>query len=90
MDRALVISYLKAMEDHVANGEQQLANQSGRILSLERTGRDTTSAIALLREMEQRQMQRIDDREWLRAELAALNAGETENPGLTALAKPIE
>jgi TolA-binding protein len=80
MDRAFVISYLQAVEDHVANGEQQLANQSNRISSLERTGRDTTSAIALLRGMQQRQMQRIADREWLRAELAALDvkAGETE------------
>ncbi len=80
MDRALIISYLQAAEDHVANGEQLIANQCGLISSLERAGDDASSAIALLHQMEGTQMQRIANREWLRAELAVLNvdAGDTE------------
>ena len=59
MDRALLISYLQAAEEHVANIEQHIADQRELISTLERTGQNATSAIAQLREMEQTQMQHL-------------------------------
>ena len=76
MDRALLIAYLQAAENHVAVIEQQIANQRGLISSLRRLGHDTSSACAQLRVMEQTHMQYVGDRDRLRAELAVLNAGE--------------
>jgi len=90
MDPALLIRLLQAAEDQVENGDQDIADQRDLISTLERTGHAPTSAITRLQQMEQTQMQRIADRDAMRAELAALNAGEAENPGLTALSKPIE
>ena len=52
MDRDLILSYLKAAEEHVANGERRIAKHCDLVSTLERAGHDTTSAIALLREME--------------------------------------
>ena len=43
MDRATIVSYLQAAEDHVANGEEQIADQRDHIASLERAGHDTTT-----------------------------------------------
>jgi len=76
MDRALIISYLQAAEEHVANDDQQIADQRDFVSTLERTGHSATSAISLLRELEQTQLQHIADRDRLRAELAVLNAVE--------------
>jgi TolA-binding protein len=76
MDRALILSYLQAAEEHVADIEQDIADQRDLISTLERTGRDAASAIAVLRGMEETQRQHVADRERLRAELAVLNAGE--------------
>lgn len=76
MDRALIISYLQAAEEHMANVEQQIANQRGLISGLRRNGQDTSSPSAQLRVMEQTHMQSVGDRDRLRAELAALNPGE--------------
>jgi hypothetical protein len=76
MDWALILSYLQAAEEHIANGVQDIADQRDLIAALERTGRTATSAIARLREMEKTQTRHIADRERLRAELAVLNAGE--------------
>jgi hypothetical protein len=78
MDRALLIAYLQAAENHVAAIEQQIANQRGLISSLRRLGHDTRSACAQLRVMEQSHMQYIGDRDRLRAEIQALNPGEGE------------
>ena len=55
MDRALIVSYLKAAEEQVANGVQDIADQRDLISTLERTGHKATSAIARLREMEETQ-----------------------------------
>jgi hypothetical protein len=85
MDRATIISYLQAGEDQIANGEEQIANQSDHISSLERAGHDTTSAIELLREMKQTQMQHIADRDRLRAELVVLNAAEAAKVDVSIL-----
>jgi hypothetical protein len=85
MDRATIISYLQAAEDHVANGEEQIADQRDHISSLERAGHDTTSAIALLREMKQTQTQHLAQRDRLRAELAVLDAAEAAKVDVTIL-----
>ena len=76
MDRVLLISLLRAAEQRLANAEQQIATQRDLISSLERAGRDTSSAHALLRQIEQTQLQDIGDREWLRSKLQELNAIE--------------
>jgi hypothetical protein len=76
MDRALILSYLQAAEEHIANGVQDIADQRDLISTLERTGHNATSAIARLREMEKTQTRHVADRERLRAELAVLNAAE--------------
>ena len=70
MERALVISYLQAAEEHLANDVQDIADQRDLISTLERTGHSATSAIARLREMEKTQTRHIADRERLRAQVA--------------------
>lgn len=79
MDRALILGYLQAAEEHVANGERQIARHSELISTLERAGHDTTSATALLRELEQTQIQHVAERDRLRAELAVLSAAQLGN-----------
>ena len=76
MDRALILSYLKTAEEHVANGERRIAKHCNLVSTLKRAGHDTTSAIALLREMEKTQAQHNADRDRLRAELDVLDAVE--------------
>lgn len=76
MDRAPTISYLQAVEEHVASGKQDIADQHDLISMLERTGHAPTSAIARLREMEKVQARHIVDRDRLRAELEVLDAVE--------------
>jgi hypothetical protein len=79
MDRALIISSLKAAEEQVANSERQIARHSDLISTLRQAGHDTASAIALLRELKQMQIQHVAERDRLRDELAALSAGELGN-----------
>jgi len=79
MDRALIISYLQAAEDQVANDQQHIADQCDLISTLERTGHHATSAIARLRVMEQTQTQHIANRDRLRAELAMLNSPQADS-----------
>jgi hypothetical protein len=88
MDRALIISYLQAAEEQVANVEQQIANQRGLISGLRRNGQDTSSASAQLRVMEQTHMQYSADLDRLRAELAALNAGEAAKEDASSVTAP--
>jgi len=79
MDRALIISYLQAAEEQVANGDRQIARHCDLIFTLERAGHDTTSAIALLRELKQMQIQHVAERDRLRDELAVLSAAQLGN-----------
>lgn len=79
MERALIVSYLQAAEEKVANGERQIARHSDLISTLERAGHDTASATALLRELKQMQMQLVAERDRLRAELAVLSAAQLGN-----------
>jgi hypothetical protein len=79
MDRALIISYLQAAEEHVASGERQIARHSDLISTLEQAGHDTTSATALLRELKQTQIQHVAERDQLRDELAVLSAAQLGN-----------
>lgn len=74
MDRATIIYYLQAAEKHVATSEQLIVNQCKLIWSQQRAGEDTTRSIALFREMERRQLEHIEDRDQLLAELAAADA----------------
>ena len=79
MDRALIISYLQSAEEQVANGDRQIARHCDLISTLERAGHDTTSAIALLRELKQMQVQHVAERDRLRDELAVLSAAQLGN-----------
>jgi hypothetical protein len=88
MDRALIISYLQAAEEHIANGVQDIADQRDLISTLERTGHNAASAIARLREMEKTQTRHIADRERLRAELAVLNAAEAAKADASIVSAP--
>jgi hypothetical protein len=79
MDRALLIGYLRAAEEQIANGERQIARHSDLISTLQRAGHDTTSAIALLGELKQAQIQHVAERDRLRDELAVLSAAQLGN-----------
>jgi len=79
MNRALIISRLQAAEAHIANGERQIARHSDLISTLKQAGHDTTSAIALLRELKQTQIQYVAERDRLRDELAVLGAAQLGN-----------
>jgi len=75
MDRALIISYLQTAEQRLITSERLILKQCKLIWSLERTGEDTTSAMAVFREMERRQLKHLADRERLLAELGLVDAG---------------
>jgi len=88
MDRALLISYLRAAEEHVSNDVQDIADQRELISTLERTGHNATSAIARLREMEKTQTRHLADRERLRAEVAVVNAVEAAKEDASIVSAP--
>jgi hypothetical protein len=83
MDRALIISYLQTAEQRVATSERLIVNQCKLIWSLERAGEDTTSAMAVFREMERRQLKHLADRDRLLAELG--DAGEAAKANASAI-----
>ena len=85
MDRALIISCLQAAEAGVANSERLIVNQCQLIWSLERTGEDTTNAIALFREMERMQLEHLDDRDQLLAELRVADAVDAAKASVSAI-----
>jgi hypothetical protein len=72
--RSMVLRHLAQAEQHVALGEQHIAQQRETVANLERDGHQHAAATAraLLQTFEEAQASRIDDRERLRAELAAL------------------
>jgi len=70
MDRASILSHLQAAERRVATSERRVVSQCKLIWSLERGGEDTTRAIAVLREIEERQLGYLADRDRLLAELS--------------------
>ncbi len=84
MDRALIISYLQTAQQRLKTSERLILNQCKLIWSLERTGEDTTSAMAVFREMERRQLKHLADRERLLAELGLVDAGEAAKAGWSA------
>jgi len=88
MDRTLILSYLRAAEEHVANDVQDIADQRDLISTLERTGHNATSAIARVSEMEKTQTRHIADRERLRAELAVLNAAAAAKEDASIVSAP--
>jgi hypothetical protein len=74
MDRAQILACLQAAEEQVTEIERRIANRREFVLSLKCAGEDATGEIAELLQLEQAQMQHIAERDWLRTELAMLNA----------------
>jgi len=74
MDRAQILTYLLAAEQHVADGERRIASRRDFVLSLKCAGADYNCEIAELLEMERAQMKHIAELDRLRTELAVLNA----------------
>ena len=85
MDRALIISYLQTAEQRIATSERLILNQCKLIWSLERAGEDTTSAMAVFREMERRQSKYLADRDRLLAELGVVDTGEAARANASAI-----
>ena len=74
MDRVFILSCLHAAEKHIASFEQLIVDQCGLIRSLERANQATNSAIALFRDMEQKQLKHLDERDQILAELRVVDA----------------
>ena len=83
MDRASILTYLSAVEEHISSGERRIIGHRDFILSLKCAGCDTTDEVALLREMEQARIEHLAERDRLQAELAVLNAVETAKQAAT-------
>ena len=63
--RAMIRDYLALAEQHVAEGERNIAEQRETIAELERDGRDTTQARALLEQFEEVKVLHIEGRDRL-------------------------
>jgi hypothetical protein len=68
-DRTMLLEHLAQAERHVAEGERDIARQREIIAELERDGRDTTLARALLEQFEEVELLHIEGRDRLRKEL---------------------
>ena len=90
MDRGLIVNLLKAAEEHVANDEQQVADQRDLVSTLERTGHTADQRDCPANQDEQTQLQHVADRDRLRAELTALTSGEATKSGPHDSKKPVE
>ena len=90
MDRASILSHLQAAERRVATSERRVVSQCKLIWSLQRAGEDTTSAIAVLREIEERQLGYLADRDRLLAELGLAEAQEAANANASAMSESRE
>ncbi|MGY8639302.1 hypothetical protein RAD15_43270 [Bradyrhizobium sp. 14AA] len=69
MDRNLILRSLAIAERHVLQGKSHLAKQQALVAKLDRDGRDTTDALALLSNMRETQRLRISERDRLLAQL---------------------
>ena len=67
--RAMIRDYLALAGRHVAEGERNIAEQREIIAELERDGRDTTQARALLEQFEELEVLHIEGRDRLLKEL---------------------
>jgi hypothetical protein len=72
MDRDMLQRHVKLAERHVAEGARHLARQREIVAELAGDGRDLASAKNLLAQFEARQAAHLEDRDRIRAELAAL------------------
>jgi hypothetical protein len=70
MDRTLLEEYLVEAERHVALGRRHITRQKELIAALERGGRDTTSAKALLTTFEEIEGDRVAERDRVARRLA--------------------
>ena len=89
MNRVFILSCLQAAEKHIASSEHVIVDQCNLIHRLERASDDTTSEVALFREMEQRQLEHLDDRDRLLAELRLVDAVEAARAQSTRTRKPV-
>ena len=84
MDVATKELHLAKAEDHVAQGERNLARQMIVVAKLERSGLDSAAAQALLTTFEKLQVLHEADRDRLRAELdrtpSAIDRPEEQAP----------
>ncbi len=71
----IVTKDLAQIETRVALGEQLIASQRDYVASLERSGRDPTQAKTVLEVFMELQRMHVADRDRLRGQLAALQAG---------------
>lgn len=69
MDSELVRAHLEQVERHVVEGQRHISSQLALIGRLQRGGRDTSGALALLAIFERTQALHLADRERLRVEL---------------------
>lgn len=70
MDRNMLLRHLAMAERHVALADTQITRQENLIANMDRRGRDTTKALALLKSLQATQALRVKDRKRLLAELA--------------------
>jgi hypothetical protein len=87
VDRALIVVSLQAAEDRVAIGARQISAQRDFVMQLEREGRNTADAAALLREMQRALESYIAHRDRLRAELAVLKSANAARIDFRSLAQ---
>jgi hypothetical protein len=69
MDRYVVLAHLAAAERHIAEGQARLERQEQLVAKLERNGRETKEAIAILATMKQTQELHLQDRDRILDEL---------------------
>ena len=70
MDRHILNRHLAQVEEHVCLGEQHIARQHEIIAALRASGRDTTRALALVRQFEEMQVLHLAHRDRLLRKLA--------------------
>ena len=84
MDRAQILAYLQAAEEHISNGARQIVERRDLVFRLKSAGIASSDEIVFLREMENTQRKHIAERDRLRAELAALSDAEKAGASLNA------
>jgi hypothetical protein len=69
MDRDILLEHLALCERHIALGEKHLAKQEALVADLDRKGRDTADALAILATLRETQALHVLDRDRLLKEL---------------------
>jgi hypothetical protein len=74
MDKKTIERHLAQAEEHVALSEDYIDRQHQLIVDLLRSGSRITEAVKLLHALRSMQREHVDDRDRLRAKLAALQS----------------